>query len=160
MKTWLCNLFFKARDAEMRKMLEDAKREYARAKMHADEAERYKESLSVVDIVREQMQGFNPHLLETEDELMELLGDEDSLDSFLNEAKKLWDNEALPRILSYIERNQIIHSAREAATLEAINFGRATLNGVSLVREEVERLKTAFDERHAPKEEFDAHEAV
>lgn len=153
MKKWLISwLFSKEKD--------DIRRENARAKIEADEAERYRKSLSIVDLVREQLHGFNPHLLDTEDELLEIITDEESQEAFLNEVKKLADNTALPRIMEHLIRNQVLYSAKEAPTLDAINFGRASVNGITLIQEEIERLKTLFDERHAPKEQFDVHKAL
>ena len=116
--------------------------------------------VSIIDLVREVMKGFNPRDLDSEEELLEMLEDEDSVDAFLAEAKKLTENTALPKILAYIERNQIQYSARDAKTLEEINFGRATLNGIQLLRDELASLLTAWEERHAPPEEFDPFDPI
>lgn len=136
--------------------------------------EAYKASLTVTDLVREQLKGLNPRLLDedvvkdeegqtsrTYSELPEVLGEVESQEEFLAKCKSLKENPALDVILDYITRNQILYSAKEAVTLETINFGRATVNGVSLVREEVARLATVYAERHpANKPEFDEHEVV
>lgn len=164
MKHWLRRWVFADELDAADLYVKEAEDELKRAKEIREEAERDRRearmNLSVVDLVREQLNGFNPRLLDVSDELVEMMDGEDSVDSFLAEAKKLYDNTALPKILDHITRKQIMESTVEALTLETINFGRASINGCSLVREEVERLHTAFVLRHAPKEEFDAHEAL
>lgn len=164
MKKWLRKWVFSDELDAVAQMQEDGAAELKRAEELRREAFDARQDaladISIVDLVREQLAGFNPRLLDVDDELVEMMDGEDAVDSFLAEAKKLHDNTALPKILDHITRKQIMESTVEALTLETINFGRGSLNGVTLVREEVERLHTAFVLRHAPKEEFDAHEAL
>ena len=132
------------------------------ASLKADKAdfEAYKKTLTIIDLVREQLAGFNPRLLDTEDDLPEVLGDIENQEEFLSKCKSLKDNYALDTILDYICRNQVMYSAKEANTLETINFGRATVNGASLCREEVARLAAVYTERHPVDGQFDEHEVV
>lgn len=120
----------------------------------------YKAGLTVTDMVREQLAGFDPKLFDTDDDLPEVLGEVEAQSEFLSKCKALQENPALEVILAYLIRNQIVHSAKYAPTQEAINFGRATVNGVELFREEVARLAAVHTERHAAKPTFDEHEVV
>lgn len=124
------------------------------------ELEEHKAKLTVVDLVREQLKGINPRILDNENDiLVDVVGD-DSIDSFLAACHDLHKSIALSKIIDYLVRDQVLYSAKTAVGLEEINFGRATINGLSLLREEVERLDTVYAERHAVEPKFDAHEVV
>lgn len=110
----------------------------------------YKKSVTITDMVRERLHGFNPKLLDrvSEDnyELYDFLyseyGKEGVVEAyriFCADMNALSKNESLRTLIAWIERNQVLTSAREAQTLEEINLGRATLNGTGLILEEIER---------------------
>lgn len=160
MRDWFKNWLFRDEREEYERLVRQARRDAVQAKYELQDVVRHGKSLTVVDLVREHMRGFDPRALDSEDELIEMLDEGEGADAFLAEVKNLYDNGALGRILTYIERNQIAYTAKEAETLDKVNFGRATLNGIALVREEIERLHTLFVERHRPPEEFDPHEAL
>jgi hypothetical protein len=124
-------------------------------------------SVNEIDMFRKLMKGFNPksiskHEGETSyaDILVELEGDNESVDEFLKNVHEIYKNPAIGRIAEFIIRNQVLYSAKEATNLAELNFGRATVNGVSLFREEIDRLEGIYQERHAPEEDFDEHEVV
>jgi hypothetical protein len=130
-----------------------------------------KASYSIVDMVREQMKGFNPRLLDQaivtqagdtiSDPITDALFLEYSEEDFLAECKTLAKNWALPIIFESIKRNQIMYAAIVGSSLNEINFARATINGLALGREEITRLEKVYDERHkAPDKDFDKHGVV
>lgn len=118
--------------------------------------EAYKKSLTVTDLVREQLKGFDPRLLDDESDLLDIQG-EDERNAFLSKAHDLFENAVLRRILAYLTRNQILFTAKEGRTLEEDNFGRATINGYSLLEEELERLEAVYKKEHEEPEEYDEH---
>ncbi len=137
--------------------------------------EEMKTSVDVVDLVREKLVGFNPKLVDGTKLVMSNGGTIDVVSSifddakiagyasdmdFLADCKSLLNTKALPVICDYIRRNQIIFTTGAAKTMEQVNFGGASINGVELVREEVQRMKAIFDERNEKPEDFDKHEAV
>lgn len=127
-----------------------------------DVFEAKKRSLNVVDLVRENLKGFNPRLLDSEDDILAVVMDEgeDSEATFLSKMHDVFENKQLWRLADFIMRDLIIYAVREAEDLKAINFARASLNGVGLLREEVERLNTVYLEKHAKPEAFDEFEAL
>lgn len=125
-----------------------------------EEFRKWAESRTIVDAVRMMLKGFDPKVLDDEDDLPEVLQDVESDESFLQQCKSLKDNDALWIIVKYLIRNQVLYSAKEAKTLDDINFGRATINGLSLLREEVDRLASVYAKRHTAKPKFDEHEVV
>lgn len=126
-----------------------------------------KANVNVVDLVREKLKGFNPRLLnriKTTDDaniLVEEFGEnEEGADAFLAAIKPIAESKEFQVLLDYLNRNQIVYSAQEGLDLNQINFGRATLNGTGLVREELDSLLTIYIDRHKPSEHYDKHEVV
>lgn len=124
------------------------------------EFDKEKDSYTYTDMVREQLIGFDPHILDTDDDLPGVLGEVEGEDAFLAKMKALNENKELSLLIAYLKRHQILYSATTAKTLDEINFGRATINGFELLTEEIGRLATVYADRHAKDEEFDQHEAV
>lgn len=120
----------------------------------------YRASLTITDLIREQLKGINPKLFENDNDILVEMAGEDSINTFLSGVHDLNKSNALSRILDVLIRDQVLHSAKEAIGLDEINFGRATVNGLSLLREEVGRLDTVYLERHAKEPEFDEHSVV
>lgn len=119
------------------------------------------EKQTPADAVRIMLGNFDPKLLNGDiSDLPEVLGDVEDQDPFLSKCYSLSNNDALDTIIQYLTREQIMHGIKQARTLEELNFARATLNGLSLLREEVERLAAVYMDRHARDEEFDEHEVV
>lgn len=119
-----------------------------------------KASLDVIDLVREQLKGFDPKMLDDDDDLPGILGEVEAQDAFLSKMKTLNDMPELKTVRKYLIRNQIIYTATEAENVEKQNFGRATINGLYLEEEEIARLATIYADRHKPEEGFDTFEVV
>jgi hypothetical protein len=118
-----------------------------------------RKAVSIVSLGRELLKGFDPKALDPGDmSLEEELGEE--LIPFLAQVHELTKNDALPRILAHLTRFQIFHTAKWAENMPQANFGRATINGLSLVREEIDRLEGVYQEKHAPPEQYDPHAVV
>lgn len=131
------------------------------------ELHEHNSKLTVTDLVREQLKGFDPKMLDSAmydrvddtDILSEWYG-EDADEAFLANVKSLRKNTAFEPIINFLIRNQILYTTKEAPNAASNDFGRATINGLVLFREEVDRLCAVYEERHKPDEEFDAHAAV
>lgn len=129
--------------------------------------ESQKANLNVVDLVREKLKGFNPRTLtkigasDDANILVEEFGEnEEGADAFLSAMKPIAESKEFQVLLDYLNRNQIIYSVKEGLDLNQINFGRATINGTGLVREELDRLLAIYIDRHKPSEHYDKHEAI
>lgn len=131
-----------------------------------DELSGYKKSLSVVDVVRAQLAGFNPRTLdgvrdeESTDILVELRSENGDEDGFLAEMHRIVKQGFFSRLCEYVIRNQVLYTAKKAVNIDAVNFGRATVNGVELIKDELERLSAIYEERHEPPEAFDEHAVI
>lgn len=128
-------------------------------------------SLTEADLVREKLAGFNPRLMDglgnskfdMDEGILTYVekSPEIGLTDFLADCHTLAGNRALPLILDWLVRKQILFSAKMAPDLNSINFGRASINGCELVREEVARLDAAYEERKKPKvEDDDPHAGI
>lgn len=109
---------------------------------------------------REQMKGFNGTELNSYSDLEEIYDTEDGLEAFMANVKSLSDNPALDAIINLLKRNQLQFTALESENLEQVNFGRATVNGLQLFREEVDRLVGVYKEMHKHEDEFDPNEVL
>lgn len=131
----------------------------ARAEAQA-QYEAWANAQTIEGLVRKQLKGYDPKLLDNEGDILESLPPELGEDQFLAKAKDLKENTAFTIIVNHLIREQILYTVKQAPTVETLNFGRATINGLSLCREEVERLAGIYVERHATEPPFDEHEVV
>lgn len=125
------------------------------------------ESANIVALARQQLAGFDPqnidfdtfHNYEQRSILDEL--DEEEAAHFLNEAHALYSNSALRTILDFLTRHQVLFGQKNAESLLALNFSRATINGLSLLWEEVEDAEGRWQQEHNKQPEpFDPHEPI
>lgn len=116
-------------------------------------------------LMRQNLKGIDPKslnagLYEDEPYILDQFASEEEQLAFLKKVRDLKNNEALPKVLDYLVRVQILHSVKNARSLEEFNFGRATVNGLSLFREEIDNLNAIFLERTKPQEDFDKHSVL
>lgn len=158
------------------KMMKEANERVSdKLKTEKAQFEDMKHNLTVTDLVREKLAGFNPRLVDgvrcaansetgAIDVLSDIFSDAKLVGveekDFLADCKTLSNNRALPIILNYVIRNQIVFSARAVQNFNQVLFGGATINGVELVREEIERMAAIFEERNTAPEKYDKHEAL
>lgn len=136
-----------------------AKEQYETLKAIVEEKTAARDKLTVADLVREKLAGYDMSLLSSVDDLPEALP-EDERSGFLTDVHELAKNQALPVIIDHLIRDQLLYVGLEAENIERVNFGRASINGETLVRDEVARLNSLYLERHAKPEDFDPHDAI
>lgn len=151
LKAWLAAHIFKDEVLALRS-------ERNRLKALNDEKAQRLSEVTLVDLVREQLKGFNPRMLDKEGDILELYQGEDSERMFLEQVKSLHDNPARKAILEYLTREQVLFSAKEAREINSVNFGRATINGFTLFDEEVDRLYLIHQERTKGADPFNKHD--
>ena len=150
---------------EINNQIKVLQRQLEEQKVQVDEDwEKYKRSFTIVDLAREQLKGFSTKLLDSEEDIFVIAEKEDKHVNLLSDAHTLVKNTTLMDIIAYIKRNQIYHIAMNAGSegeLQAeINFSRGTVNGLELLKEEIERLDGIYLERHPQIEAFDPHKAL
>lgn len=148
-RNWVVRKFLKKELEE----LSDAKEAYILLKQNMqrniEDFDKQKSSLTVVDIVRAQMEGINPkYIHDVTDSILNEIP-ESEVEEFLAKVHELKKDDALGRIIRYLKAVQMKHTATEALTIDTVNFGRASVNGLSLVDDEIDVLSTLYDERHA-----------
>jgi hypothetical protein len=112
------------------------------------------ESLSIVDAVREKLKG-----IQVDTKYLDDLPKQDR-DELLAKAHDLYTNHALARISTHLKNRQLVFTVTEAKTHEQGNFGRATILGICLLEEEIERLAGIWDEEHKPQEDFNHNDVI
>lgn len=182
-KKWIFDTCFSSFNREMRRMLEekgsiirvregevrdlrkqniDLREQNKRLSFELD-FERREGKPSIVTLTRALLKGFDPSILNgalyTEAhkavDVLEEARDEGEEASFLQQASELAKNKALPRIMAFAIRNQVIITAKEATTYEEMNFGRGAINGITIIKDEITRLDKIHATVDAPKPEFD-----
>lgn len=111
------------------------------------------------ELVREQMFGFDKRMLYDDSDYEENEKGE-LTDDFLSHVHDLDENPALDMIIMLLKREQVMFTALEAENIEQVNFGRATINGLQLIREETDRLVGIYNQRHAGEGDYDHSEVV
>lgn len=137
--------------------------EQERLKKETDKYKRLNANFSVARLVRSQLKGFDTSVLsksvwdgsDNAISIEDAYEVDESRDAFLAKVHDLAQSKELEGILTYLVRNQILFTAKEAVGVEQELFGRATINGLTLVRDEIRRLDAMYRSEHAPKESFD-----
>ena len=111
---------------------------------------------SVVDLTREQLKGITMDFIE-----------DNPIDYNLSENKKqeLYGKAALiqkdaTKIIDNLINSQGNFAIKEAQTMEQVLFVRGTINGLTLFKEEIERLYSLYKEKVKPDEKFDKHNLI
>lgn len=81
-------------------------------------------------------------------------------DEFFNKIHLASDNTAFKTVLNYLSRRQVEWIAEKSANWEQVLFGRATLNGFYILKEELDRLESIWQDEHQPKEKFEETEII
>lgn len=146
-RKWLQQLLFSTEQLELEARLQALKT--------------MREGTNITALVREQLAGFDSSLLDSDKEILEEFGDDtEAINTFLNQVKELYDNPARVVIQNYLTRNQLLVGMMNAENLTALNFSRATINGIVLFDEELGSLYGKYKELHKPQESYDEHTIV
>lgn len=85
---------------------------------------------------------------------------QDDYKSFLSDANVIFTRPVFDAVISHLANMQVEYVAKEAQDLRQVDFGRASINGIALVREEFERLKSLYESTIKPEEKYDKHDIV
>lgn len=114
--------------------------------------------VTIADAVREQMGNY------TYDEVFANLFASippERMVNFLEEAKTIQEGEVFQHLVKHIVAQQVDYIVNEAESLEHVNFGRATLNGVELMDQALGSLVIEYEQRReAGDDNFDKHSAT
>lgn len=100
-------------------------------------------SVDIVRLTREQLNGFNlPKIDATEIAIGDITDTmtEVQRKEYYAAAHDLYKNETFRKICDFLVSKQVLHIATSARDITEVNFNRATINGISLIWDE---LKTA-----------------
>ena len=118
-----------------------------------------KKDVNSVELTRELMKGvtlnFANHSPNIEDTMSE-----NERRGMLSQAESMKSNKYLRKIADHLIDVQGNYSFKEASTIGEMAFGRATVNGISLFMEEIERLSNLYREENKAEEEFDVHDLM
>lgn len=115
----------------------------------------FQKKYSAVDLTREQLKGISIDFLVKKNNTIES-------DFEPKKQKELYQKATLMKkefdmIANYLINLQGNFAVKEARNQEQLLFTRGTINGIILMKEEVERLSNLFEEQKKKKEVFDKH---
>ena len=148
LRTWLFKDFIESLDLQL---------QVKEAALESKYNEKIK-NINITDLMYEKMSAFNPLNIQNEqDDILEYKVSIGEDTTFLTECRELFKNKSFHDILSWMEKVQLIHIAKEAEEIDKVNFGRAHISSYELLREDVARLNKIYLERHTTPENFDKH---
>lgn len=113
-------------------------------------------SVTVTELIRHQLKGVTLDFVKSELELSEKERKE-----LQANAELLRVNPVFYKIIDYLINIQGNFSVREAQDATSIFFGRATINGLCLLKEEVERLSNLHREATQPEDKnYNKHDLI
>lgn len=118
------------------------------------------ESANIVTLARQQLAGFDPALIKDREDLLSKHENEDSVNTFLEQVHELAKSEVLKEIVDDLVAEQVVYGQKNAESLQQLNFSRATVNGLQLLLEEIERYHAVYVDRTSPEEEYDPSEVI
>jgi hypothetical protein len=123
--------------------------------------------LSVSDLIREKLKGVRIDFSEgvvdnggviTYKEIRDLIGN-DNWDGFLASVHSIKNNKHFIQMLKHLIDCQGNYCVRVASSEKEMDFGRATINGIELVKDLIEDLDKLYLEKGV-KEPFDEHSVI
>ena len=81
-------------------------------------------------------------------------------DDFLKKAHEIWVNPVLKSVREHLSEAQVDYIVKEAQDVRQMDFARASLNGICLVWEEMERLNSLFEGLSRKEDEYDRTEIM
>lgn len=119
---------------------------------------KYIEPKEEIDLIRLQLKGITLNFLK-DNAIEDNLSEKDKDELYAN-ANLILNNNAFKKIKKHIINLQGNYSIKEAENMSQVAFGRATINGILLFNEELERLSALHKEKTKPEEDFDKHDLI
>ena len=140
------------------------------SRLLAKEYELLNKEKNIITLTRHALGGFDPTYLDSVlfdplDSLPAIEDEERALgneEGFLISAHEVSKNEAVSKLITYIIRNIILFIAKDSSSMEESNFNRASMAGLVLFKEEIDRRGSLYVQKYRkPKEEeYDANEVI
>lgn len=125
-----------------------------------------KDSISIVTLAREQLKGFDPHLIDLDKVryrnslgLFDGMTDEEQ-EVLINNIHQLYKNPALKVLLDYLTRNQVLFGQMDADSILQLNFSRGTVNGFSLLQEKINEVEGIYLAKNGTPEEINKFDLI
>ena len=113
----------------------------------------------IIAMTREQLKGITVNFSGHESALEEGLEENEKRDLYAD-AYNIKSNHSFDKIARYLIDVQGNYSIKEAQNMGEVAFGRATINGIFLFMEEINRLSNLYKEENRKEEKFDPHALI
>ena len=115
--------------------------------------------IDVTDMIREQLKGVTLDFYDHNNTIENNLTENEKKQLYAD-AEMIKTNKSFQKIIKHLIDVQGNYTVKEARTMGDVAFGRATINGISLFEEEIERLSNIYREINKPEEEFDKYSLI
>lgn len=116
-------------------------------------------ALTTTDLIRKQLKGVTVDFLTHEEDIDNSMTENEKKELY-SQAAILNNNKAFQAVTSHLINVQGNYTVKEAEFMNQVAFGRATINGIILMREEITRLANLHNTSLTKEEDFDKHAGV
>ncbi len=114
-------------------------------------------NIDIVNLTREQLKGYQMRPISALNiaisEITEGMS-ETQRNDYYTAAHELYENETLQMICNFLVQKQVMNIALQAHNIEEVNFNRASINGLSLIWDELKAAEGIFQKANQPEEDF------
>lgn len=119
-----------------------------------------RQPVKVTEMVRQQLVGFDKRLLTETGDVLDQWTRIKTEDTKLEQVHQIAQASALRDILAWLKREQIYFAVMQSENIDQVNFARATVNGLVLLEETIDRLDGVYRERVSTPEPYDKHDVI
>ena len=159
LKRWVFSEELEDIRKQRRKLSEEWDRLDDRKKDLRREVEDEYDQQMILHMLRRKYKSYNPDKLSGPEDILETMGKQEQMD-FLTNVTDVIENKHFRNLMEHLYTRQLISSALDGEDIDAINFGRATINGLSLVEETLERYATLYYERTSDQSDYDEYSII
>lgn len=115
---------------------------------------------AILHLIRQKYAGFEPELLLRDQELLSNFEGEEARLAFMRNMKDVIENDDFRTLLEHLYTMQLVETGIQSNSLEELNFGRATVNGIKLIEDELSRYATLYNEHTQQEPDFDEYSII
>jgi len=151
---------FKERREELQKKAETLQAKEAELEKRRREIEKEYTDQALRHLVRRKYHGFNPsELIGGQEDVLHDIPEAERL-GFLGNLADVIENDSFRKLMEHLYTKQLITTSLESENIDEVNFGRATINGLSIVEESLERYANIYYERSSDESDYDEYSII
>lgn len=115
---------------------------------------------ALLHLVRRKYKGYNPSkLIGGQEDVLHDIPEGERL-GFLGDLADVIENDSFRTLMEDLYTKQLITTSLESEDIDEVNFGRATINGIKIVEESLERYANIYYERSSDESDYDEYSII